>query len=307
MSTAVRRFCADDHTIERVAERRGTRTVSLCIPARDEAETLALIVESAIERLIGTVIDEVVVIDDHSSDATARIATEAGARVVSVEDVNHRCGPARGKGNAMWASLVETTSEFVVWCDADVSSFSAEWVAHLVGPMFEHDDLHLVKASYRRPEGRGGGGRTTELVARPLLSLYFPELARVDQPLAGEYAGRRSALATVPFSTGWGVEIALLIDLAARFGPHCIGQIDLGERRHRHHDLATLSIQAAEVTATLLSRTTAAMSLPDSSTPLIRADDSQVPLNLGERPPIETIALGDLSRSQRASGHRPRR
>ena len=288
MSSGIRTFDSADHDIDTVAQRRGGRSVSLCIPARNEAATVAAIVDPAVEHLLGRVIDEVVVIDDDSSDDTAAVALTSGARVVSVAEVNDLHGPARGKGNALWASLVSTTSDFIVWCDADVSSFDASWVARLVGPMLDHDDLHLVKAAYRRPEGHGGGGRTTELVARPLLSLFFAELARIDQPLAGEYAGRRSALTTVPFSTGWGVEIALLVDLAARYGPDCLGQIDLGERRHRHHDLATLSIQAAEVTATLLSRTDAALA-PASDTPLIRADDSEVELNLGERPPAQMV------------------
>ncbi len=287
---AIRSFDTAAHSIDSVAARLGGRSVSLCIPARDEASTVADIVTPAVEHLVGTIIDEVVVIDDHSSDGTADLAHTAGARIVSVDAINDCHGAARGKGNALWASLVSTTSEFIVWCDADVSSFDISWVARLIGPMLDHDDLHLVKAAYRRPEGHGGGGRTTELVARPLLSLFFPELARIDQPLAGEYAGRRSALATVPFSTGWGVEIALLVDLATRYGAHCLGQIDLGERRHRHHDLTTLSVQAAEVTATLLSRTGSAPPF-GSDTPLIRADDSEVELNLGERPPAE-MALG---------------
>ena len=155
---------------------------------------------------------------------------------------------------------------------------------HLVGPLLVEDDLALVKAMYHRPTAAGGGGRTTELVARPLLSLLFPDLTGLDQPLSGEFAGRRSMLEQIPFVEGWGVEIAMLIDLARRFGSSSIGQIDLGERHHRHRALHALSVQAAEVMATALARVGvhAAGEVPV----LARPDGSAVALNLAERPPL---------------------
>jgi glucosyl-3-phosphoglycerate synthase len=279
-------FDAADHTIEQVARLRGDRRITLCIPARNEAEHLAAVVSPAVAELVGSVIDEVLVIDDGSSDQTAAVATSHGARVVSVAEATLGREPGRGKGNALWASLLVTESEFVVWCDADVSTFRSDWVAALIGPMLVNDDLHLVKASQTRPEGSGGGGRTTELVARPLLSMFFPELTAIDQPLGGEYAVRRHAVEQVPFMMGWGVEIALLIDLAHRFGIDCLGQVDLGERRHRHHDLAALSVQAAEVMAAVLERVDGID--PDQLAPMMlrRPGEEAIALNLQRRPPL---------------------
>jgi glucosyl-3-phosphoglycerate synthase len=149
--------------------------------------------------------------------------------------------------------------------------------------------IGLVKASYQRPTDTGGGGRTTELVARPLLSLYYPELAQLHQPLAGEYAARASVLEQIPFVQGWGVEIAMLIDVADRFGPEAVTQVDLGVREHRHQPLEALSVQAAEVMATLLTRTPDGKWLDDDDLRLTRADGSTVALNLAERPPLAAI------------------
>jgi glucosyl-3-phosphoglycerate synthase len=234
-------------------------------------------------------VDELIVLDDRSTDDSALVAARAGARVVPIEEVHHTHGDGHGKGNALWASLLVSTGDLVVWCDGDVTSFRPEWVARLVEPLLADDDLALVKAAYRRPTDLGGGGRTTELVARPLLSLLAPDLAALTQPLAGEYAGRRGVLEQIPFVEGWGVEIAMLLDVAGRWGAEAVGEVDLGVRSHRHRSLHALAVQAAEVTATVLGRTTAG-ALPDPPPVLRRADGSVVPLNVAERPPVAQLA-----------------
>ncbi len=163
-------------------------------------------------------------------------------------------GVGHGKGNVLWASLAASKGDFVVWLDGDVTSFQPDWIVKLLAPLIDDDTVALVKATFHRPTQLGGGGRTTELVARPLLSLYFPELIGLHQPLAGEYAGRRSVLEQLPFVEGWGVEIAMLIDIARLYGAEAIAQVDLGVREHRHRSLHALSVQATEVMATMLGR-----------------------------------------------------
>ena len=156
-------------------------------------------------------------------------------------------------------------------------------------PLLLDDQLGLVKASYERPSHLGGGGRTTELVARPLLSLFFPEIAEMQQPLAGEYAGRRTMLESVPFATGWGVEIGLLIDMYRQFGVESLGQVDLGVRLHRHHKLETLAIQAAEVAATLLARVPDAPPFAEVVPMLRRKSGDDIELNVMVRPPVKSL------------------
>lgn len=271
-----------------MAAKRG-RTVSVCIPCRNEAETVGDLVRMIDQSLVGTLVDELIVLDDGSTDGTADIATEAGATVVPVDVVHFFHGSSKGKGNALWASLVASHGDVVVWCDGDITSFTPEWIVRLVMPLLLDAELGLVKASYHRPSHLGGGGRTTELVARPLLSLFFPELAALEQPLAGEYAGRRSMLEAIPFATGWGVEIGMLVDMYERFGIASIGQVDLGMRLHRHHRLETLAIQAAEVAATLLSRVPQAPTFADAVPVLHRKTGDPVELNLMIRPPVASL------------------
>lgn len=269
---------------------KGDTTVSVCIPCRNEAETIGDLVHMISDALVGTLVDELIVLDDGSIDGTAEVATEAGATVVPVDYVHFFHGSAHGKGNALWASLVASKGDIVVWCDGDLTSFTPDWIVRLVIPLLLDDQLGLVKASYERPSHLGGGGRTTELVARPLLSLFFPELAEMQQPLAGEYAGRRTMLESIPFATGWGVEIGLLIDMYQQFGIDSLGQVDLGVRLHRHHKLETLAIQAAEVAATLLSRVPDAPVLAEAVPTLRRKSGDDVQLNVMVRPPVKTLS-----------------
>ncbi|MCE9622791.1 MAG: glucosyl-3-phosphoglycerate synthase [Actinomycetia bacterium] len=288
MNSAIRSFEMNASTIESVVFAKAGRTVSLCIPCRDEAATIGSLVSAIRHELVERVplVDELIVLDDRSTDNTAVVAASAGGTVVPIEDMHARYGEGHGKGNALWASLAASTGDFVVWLDGDITSFEPHWISRLLSPMLDDESVALVKAVSHRPTQMGGGGRTTELVTRPLMSLYYPELTGLYQPLAGEYAGRRTVLEQLPFVQGWGVEIAMLIDVARRHGPSSIAQIDVGTREHRHRSLHALSVQAAEVMATMLARVPDGSLLQHDAPALRRADGSVVPLNLSERPPL---------------------
>lgn len=275
-----------------VAKRR--QSVSVCLPARNEATTIGPIIERIRRELIEDVplVDELIVIDDHSDDATAAVARDAGATVFAADAVLADIATGHGKGQAMWKSLHVSSGDLVVWCDADVHDFSTGYITGLVGPLLTRPDLVFVKGYYDRPlshEGEGGG-RVTELVARPVLSLLFPALAAVVQPLAGEYAGRRSVLERVPFVEGYGVDIALLIDIAERCGAEAIGQTDLGVRRHRNRPLDELSPQATAVLQAALRR--AAPHLAGPATVLARPGLDPVRVVAHELPPIAELGDG---------------
>ena len=286
--TAVRTFDLSAWDLERAAAAKGGRTVSVCIPCRNEARTIGELVGKVRRTLVDQrgLVDELIVLDDRSTDGTGAIATAAGARVVHIDEVHARYGVGNGKGNALWATLAASRGDFVVWCDGDVTSFEPSWVTRLLVPLLTTDDVALVKGCYDRPTDHGGGGRTTELVARPLISLFFPELAGLHQPLSGEYAVRREMIEQLPFVEGWGAEIAMLIDVDERYGAEAIAQVDLGTRLHRHQDLHALSLQAAEVMATVLARTPAAAAFAESELALHRPNGVDEPLNLAERPPL---------------------
>jgi glucosyl-3-phosphoglycerate synthase len=278
---------AEDTSPGAIASLKEGRTISVCIPCRNEAPTVGSIVGS-IRSELAEVVDELVVVDDRSTDRTAEVARHAGARVVSTADVEADHGPGSGKGNALWTSLLSSSGDLVVWCDADVTSFEPSWVCRLAYPLLTEPEVALVKARTTRPTDRGGGGRTTELVARPLLSRFFPALTQLAQPLAGEYAGRRDVLESIPFVEGWGVEIAMLIDVLRDYGASALAEIDLGERIHRHRDLHALSLQAAEVTSTVLLRAGVEAEEPAV---LRHPDGSEHLLNLRERPPLRSLEL----------------
>ena len=216
-SPAVRTFSHREFPIDRLVEAKGDRRISVCLPARDEAPTIGPIVSAVRRHLMRkqALVDEIVVVDDGSTDGTPARAAAAGARVVAAADIAPELGPGSGKGNAMWKSLLVTDGDIVVWCDADVRNFRPCFVTGLLGPLLLEDDVQFCKGFYERPlDGvRGQGGRVTELVARPLISLFFPQLAMFSQPLAGEYAGRRELLEQVPFVQGYGVDLGLLIDV----------------------------------------------------------------------------------------------
>lgn len=240
--------------------------MSVCIPAHDEAETVAGVVEPVVGLARAGVVDEVVVVADGCADETANRAASAGARVV--ETPEGRPGRPDGKGQAMTAGLRATTGDVVVFLDADVVGFHGGFVTGLLGPLLEHPSLVLVKGCYSRPLHGvpGEGGRVTELVARPLLARLFPSLAWLSQPLAGEVALRRSALVGVELGSGYGVEVAMLVDVARRHGASAIAESDLGTREHRNRPLRALASQADEVLAVLFHK--AGISLPDPASRL---------------------------------------
>ncbi|KQS68863.1 glucosyl-3-phosphoglycerate synthase [Modestobacter sp. Leaf380] len=246
------------------AKQRGRTSVSVVLPARDEERTVGAIVGTlrrAWQQEI-PLVDEIVVVDSDSTDDTARVAAAAGARVVAVDSVLPELGrlPGGGKGEALWKSLAATTGDLLVFLDADLVDVDPGYVAGLLGPLLSDPSVGFVKGVYDRPlltsEGLvpTGGGRVTELLARPLLNALWPELAGVVQPLGGEYAGRRTLLEQVPFVSGYGVEFGLLVDLTRLAGVRTLAQVDLGTRRHGHQSDAALGRMAGQVLQTALSR-----------------------------------------------------
>jgi len=242
------------------AKRAAGLAVSVCIPARNEAATVAGVAGAVVEALVTGcgLVDEVIVADDGSTDGTWAVAARAGARVL------RRDGPP-GKGSAMADAAAAASGDLIVFLDADVHNFAPHFVTRLVRPLLDgDDDVVLVKPAYRRPlHGIDGeGGRVTELLARPLIERLFPELAFVAQPLAGEAAIRRRALETVVLEPGYGVEIGMLLDVATGFGVSAIAQVDLGERVHRNRPLADLAEQSRQIVAAVLDRAAAPPARP---------------------------------------------
>jgi glucosyl-3-phosphoglycerate synthase len=244
---------------QRIASER-RRSVSVCLPARECAATIAEIVGTLVGLREAGAIDEVVVVDAGSADGTAALARDAGATVHQEAELMPSHGRVLGKGDAMWRALSVLDGELVCFVDADTEDFSAHFVTGLLGPLVCEDGVSFVKGFYRRPlAGEGtsdgeGGGRVNHLTARPALSLFYPELAGVRQPLAGEVAARRDLLEAVPFVTGYGVEIAMLIDAWRRLGLDGLAQVDLDEHRNPHQPLSALAPMARTVLATVARR-----------------------------------------------------
>jgi len=244
---------------ERIAAERAS-SISVCLPARECASTIEAIVTALLELLALGAIDEVLVVDAASADGTAALAERAGARVVQEADLLPEQGPVLGKGDAMWRALSVARGELVCFLDADTEDFSAHFASGLLGPLVCERGVSFVKAHYRRPFAQGGverpdgGGRVNHLMARPALSLFYPELAAIRQPLAGEVAARRELLESLPFATGYGVETAMLIDVWRAAGLDAIAQVDLDVHRNPHQPLSALSPMAATVLATIAQR-----------------------------------------------------
>lgn len=232
----------------------------MVVPARNEAATIGAVIATIQERCVRTgLVDELVVVDSGSEDDTAEIAHAAGARVVNQHEVLPEAGPGQGKGDALWKGLEVTGADIVCFVDADIEDFDERFVVGPVGVLLREAELDFVKAAYDRPLKLNGalhpgGGRVTEILARPLLATFWPELSGLAQPLAGEYAGRRSLLEHLPFVEGYGVEFALLVDIADRFGIPVIGQVDLERRVHRNQDVAALGRMAFEILHVALDR-----------------------------------------------------
>jgi glucosyl-3-phosphoglycerate synthase len=288
-------------TVAELEAAKAGRTISVVLPALNEEETIESVIES-IAPLVDGLVDELIVLDSGSTDDTEIRAVAAGARVVSREQALPEVPIRPGKGEALWRSLAATGGDIVVFVDSDLINPHPMFVPWLVGPLLTGDGIHLVKSFYRRPLNVGdvpgsatGGGRVTELVARPLLAALRPELGCILQPLGGEYAATRELLTSVPFAPGYGVEIGLLVDTFNRLGLHAIAQVNLGVRAHRNRPLAELGAMSRQVIATLLSR----CGIPDSEVGLTQfvADGLEGygytqqtwPVSLADRPPMQVL------------------
>jgi len=254
-----RTFLGADFDPERLvaAKRAAGATVSVCLPALDVAATIGPILAGVREHWMNglPLVDELVVVDSHSRDATVAIARNAGASVYQDDAILPESGSARGKGEALWKSLAATRGDLVVWLDSDLVDFSPAYVPGLLGPLLGNDDIGFVKAIYTRQLGAtNDGGRVTEICARPLISLFYPELAGIAQPLAGEQAGRRSLLERVPFFTGYAVEIGLLIDILRTAGLGALAQVELGTRAHVNQPTPALGEMAFAIQHAVLQR-----------------------------------------------------
>jgi glucosyl-3-phosphoglycerate synthase len=284
------------------AKQRLGVTISVVIPARNEQRTVAAVVGAIARALVEDVplVDELVVMDSDSTDATAQAAARAGAKVYRTAEVATSAGSFPGKGEALWKSLHVTTGDVLVFVDADLTSWGPHFVSGLVGPLLAEPDVQLVKGFYTRvrTETDGStsteGGRVAELVARPLISLWWPELAAVVQPLAGEWAARRSLMESLPIPVGYGVELATLMDTVTRHGLDAVAQVDLGSRAHRHqanHDLALMAAELMVVASRR--RPSGANSLAGAAElrQFVRDESGQArqvsrPIPVAERPPV---------------------
>ncbi|MFF2192732.1 glucosyl-3-phosphoglycerate synthase [Streptomyces sp. NPDC058157] len=298
---ADRSWSAADRPLDQLLERKraaGT-TVSVVLPALDEEATVGEIVEvirrDLIEGLPVPLVDELVVVDSGSTDRTAEVAAKAGARVVHRDEILPRLPAVRGKGEVLWRSLLATTGEIVCFVDADLRDFSSAFVSGIVGPLLTDPQVQFVKAMYDRPLGDapGQGGRVTELVARPLLNLHWPQLAGFVQPLGGEYAVRRSLLERLPFPVGYGVELGLLVDALHTVGLDSMAQVDVGVRLHKHQSGQALGRMAAAIYRTAQLRLSRGHLVRPELIQFERGPDGFVPrtypVDTEERPPMLEI------------------
>jgi glucosyl-3-phosphoglycerate synthase len=264
---------------ERIAAER-RESVTVCVPARDEAATIGAIVDDLVELRRRGVVDQVLVAEHDSSDGTAEVAEAHGAELVRTASLFRELGPVAGKGDNLWRALTAVRGDVLCFVDADSADFGPHFVCGLVGPLACEPGIEYVKGLYRRPwrDRKGvkptGGGRVTHLTARPLLGRFYPELLAFEQPLAGEMAARRGLFESLPFATGYGLETGLLIDVYRRFGLAAMVQVDLESRQNRHRPLEELGPMADAVLETLVARV---------------ADEgrlSGVPAPREERPPL---------------------
>ncbi len=295
-----RSWSVADRPLERLAaaKRASGTSVSVVLPALDEQETVGAIVSEIRRELIERtpLVDELVVIDSGSSDRTAQVAQEAGAKVVHRDEILPRLAPLPGKGEVLWRSLLVTGGDVVAFVDADLREFSADFVSGIVGPLLTDPDVAFVKAMYDRPlgEAAGQGGRVTELMARPLLNMHWPRLAGFVQPLGGEYAARRSLLERLPFPVGYGVELGLLVDALHTVGLDALAQVDVGVRKHRHQDGQALGRMAAAIYRTAQVRLARGHLVRPELTQFERGERGFEPrtyaVDTQERPPMAGIA-----------------
>ena len=292
-------FAHHEFPAARLAAQREA-TVSVCLPARNEARTIGAILEQLMPLIGHGVVDQVLVVDN-STDGTAEIARELGAEVHVQEELMPELGPVLGKGDAMWRALPVLRGELVCFIDADSEQVGPHFACGLLGPLICEEGVSFVKGCYRRPFRVGdtvfpdGGGRVTELTARPLLNMFYPELAAVEQPLAGEVAARRELLERLPFVAGYGVDVALLLDAYRLVGLEGMAQVDLDVRQNAHQPLRDLGLMAFEVLQAVASRLEREgrlrEPLPSAFTqPGDHGPETQEP-QLVERPPLVSLRV----------------
>jgi glucosyl-3-phosphoglycerate synthase len=291
-------------TVEQLVAAKRGRTVSVVLPALNEEATVGALV-STLRSLVGGLVDELVVMDSGCTDRTAEVAREAGARVVDRTDVLPELAPWPGKGEVLWRSLAATSGDLLVFIDSDLVDFDAGFVPALLGPLLlrprrTRQRVALVKGFYRRPlwienpKTGTGGGRVTELLARPLLNTLRPELAGVVQPLGGEYAASRVFLESVPFAAGYGVDIGLLLDAHTHCGLDGLAQVNLGVRRHRNRSLLQLGVMSRQILGAALPRCGVA-EVPGSAgmTQFVQLGGRFMPTESGvlvaDRPPMRDV------------------
>ncbi|MES5821672.1 glucosyl-3-phosphoglycerate synthase [Streptomyces sp. RG80] len=280
------------------AKQRTGQSVSVVLPALNEEETVGDIVAVIRHDLMQQVplVDEIVVVDSGSTDRTAQVAAAAGATVVHRDDILPRLPAVPGKGEVLWRSLLVTRGDIVCFIDADLKEFSSDFVSGIVGPLLTDPGVDLVKGMYDRPLGgaTGQGGRVTELMARPLLNMHWPQLAGFVQPLGGEYAARRSLLEQLPFPVGYGVELGMLVDALHLVGLDALAQVDVGVRKHRHQDGQALGRMSAAIYRTAQLRLARGHLIRPSLTQFERGESGFEPrtysVDTEERPPMAEIA-----------------
>ncbi|MFJ5732539.1 glucosyl-3-phosphoglycerate synthase [Streptomyces paradoxus] len=297
---STRSWSANDRPLHQIlaAKQRTGQTVSVVLPALNEEATVGDIVAVIRHDLMRQVplVDELVVVDSGSTDRTFEVAAAAGARVVHRDGILPRLPAVPGKGEVLWRSLLATRGDIVCFVDADLRDFSSDFVSGIVGPLLTEPDVDLVKAMYDRPlsGAAGQGGRVTELMARPLLNMHWPQLAGFVQPLGGEYAARRSLLEQLPFPVGYGVELGMLVDALHLSGLDALAQVDVGVRKHRHQDGQALGRMAAAIYRTAQLRLARGHMIRPSLTQFERGEDGFEPrtysVDTEERPPMVEIA-----------------
>ncbi|MFF7770816.1 glucosyl-3-phosphoglycerate synthase [Streptomyces massasporeus] len=297
---STRSWSANERPLHQIlaAKQRTGQTVSVVLPALNEEATvgdIASVIRHDLMRQV-PLVDELVVVDSGSTDRTSEVAAAAGARVVHRDAILPRLPAVPGKGEVLWRSLLVTRGDIVCFVDADLRDFSSDFVSGIVGPLLTDPDVDLVKAMYDRPlaGAAGQGGRVTELMARPLLNMHWPQLAGFVQPLGGEYAARRSLLEQLPFPVGYGVELGMLVDALHLAGLDALAQVDVGVRKHRHQDGQALGRMAAAIYRTAQLRLARGHLIRPSLTQFERGEDGFEPrtysVDTEERPPMVDIA-----------------